>query len=657
MFLTRRAHYHDSIEGFLQTPTDSVLGALFSSHEFDLKHTEKRAWQVEIQSLQVALRPLRGHIFFEFQIPRIGRRADVIILSSGAIFVLEFKAGERHFDRRAVDQVTDYALDLRHFHLASHHAPILPVLVATQAEASGTPIVLQADGIANVLCHSSESLPQLFSDLPEWGVEIHPQLWCEAAYQPTPTIVEAARALYKGHRVEDISRSDAGAINLARTAARVAELIESAKKDHSKLLCLVTGVPGAGKTLAGLNIATSRQQVDADSHAVFLSGNGPLVAVLRKALLKDHSAQQQNNIKAAGDRSTAKQRIEAFIQNIHHFRDEGLASDSAPPEKVVVFDEAQRAWNLEQTEKFMRTKRKQSGFSHSEPSFLLSVMDRHKDWCVVVCLVGGGQEINTGEAGLGEWLDAVATRFPDWRVHASPKISEPEYDWRGDLLDRLASVDVNFEPDLHLSVSIRSFRAEHLAAFVAAVVSGESERARTLFGQIPRYPLVLTRSLHRAKEWIKQSARGTERFGILASSNGIRLKPEGLFVKQPIDPAVWFLNDKEDVRSSYFLEDVATEFDVQGLELDWALVAWDANFRRDTGLWLTCDFKGTKWTRVHSDDRKRYIVNAYRVLLTRARLGMAIFVPPGNPDDRTAHPKFYDETFAFLRECGIPELD
>lgn len=484
---------------------------------------------------------------------------------------------------------------------------------------------------------------------------VDPISWEAGRYRPTPTIIEAAQALYRNHSVEEISRNEAGAENLSTTSLYIGNVIDEAKANHRKVICLVTGVPGSGKTLAGLNIANQRMQGHDDEHAVFLSGNGPLVSVLREALAQDALARAAE----AGLRTSHKTDIgkaSAFIQNIHHFRDEALQSTDPMVGKVVVFDEAQRAWNVEQASKFMREKRGQLGFSQSEPKFLLGVMDRHQDWCVVICLVGGGQEINTGEAGLPEWLQALSTTYPAWGVHMPSKVLGLEY-LPSDGAERFeACRRAIFAPALHLSVSIRSFRAEKLSQFVAALIDSQTEEARRLYAELGRYPIMLTRKLDAARDWLRRHRRGNERAGLLASSNALRLKPEGVFVRAKIEPTDWFLAPRGDVRASDFLEDSASEFEVQGLELDWAGVCWDANLRRGQSAWETFRFSGSQWQKVKHPDRQSFLKNAYRVLLTRARQGMVIFVPRGDVQDRTRDPAMYDAIASFLTECGIPPL-
>jgi hypothetical protein len=418
----------------------------------------------------------------------------------------------------------------------------------------------------------------------------------------------------------------------------------------------VTGVPGAGKTLVGLNIATQHIDKDSELYSVFLSGNGPLVAILREALARDRVRRQKEN----GTRLTkakALSEVKAFVQNVHHFRDDCLVSPGAPIEHVVLFDEAQRAWNKGQTASFMSRKKGVADFDLSEPEFLISCMDRHVDWAVIVCLVGGGQEINTGEAGIGEWIESLTRAYPHWHVYLSSKMTDSEYA-AGQSLDMAKQLPNCFVRDeLHLGVSMRSFRAENVSLLVKQLLDQELEEARRTWKTIDRnYPIVLSRDMPVAKSWLRNKARGTERYGIVVSSQAQRLKPHAIDVRSPVDPIHWFLDGKEDVRSSYYLEDVASEFLVQGLELDWTCVTWDADFRYSPGEWQHWSFCGDRWNQIRKPERKTYLKNAYRVLLTRARQGMVIVVPKGADSDPTRRHEYYDQTFDYLASVGIPMI-
>ncbi len=654
----KREFYSDSISGFLKSSNDEILGKLTLGSDFPVEIPQRNAWVEEIDILRKVLIPHNGAISFEYSIPRMGERIDVVLLIGPVIFVLEFKVGEKDFTSYALDQVTDYALDLKNFHEPSHERFVAPLLIATKAKDVQPVIAVtpQNDKILFPIRTNIEQLGDVIGNILQFadGVAIDWLQWSSGRYCPTPTIMEAALALYNRHSVAEISRSDASAINLSQTSDAVSEVIRKARDESHKAICFVTGVPGAGKTLVGLNIATNHIDKEDKLYSVFLSGNGPLVAVLQEALARD----MVKRTKARGKRikkGEAKGQVKAFIQNVHHFRDDCLVDEKNPPfEHVALFDEAQRAWDHAKTADFMRRKKKRDGFLYSEPEFLISCLNRHPDWAVVVCLVGGGQEINTGEAGIGEWIESLMRSYPDWHVYISPKLTDSEYG-AGEVLKRLeAHRHVNYKEELHLSVSMRSFRAENVSLLVKQVLDLDIEKARQTLEKVrDKYPIFITRDLTKAKRWLKSKARGTERYGIVVSSQAERLKPHAIDVKSPMDPIHWFLDGKEDVRSSYYLEDVATEFHVQGLELDWACVTWDADFRYSKAGWVHKSFRGSKWLNINNEERKKYQKNAYRVLLTRARQGMVIVVPAGDPEDPTRDSKFYDPTFEYLKDIGF----
>ncbi|AOW11488.1 hypothetical protein LPB72_22310 [Hydrogenophaga crassostreae] len=657
--ITERAYYSASIENFLLAAPDTILGELTRRSGHSIEASQLGAWQRQVEILKVALPDWinKGHVFFEFSVPRLGRRIDVLAIIDHVMFILEFKVGETHFSRSALDQVWDYALDLKNFHETSHEVEIAPILIATEAQPEFSTIASSAhsDGIFLPIKASPSLLKEGIRDvlLMAEGKQIDTQHWASGRYKPTPTIIEAASTLYGQHSVEDLSRSDAGAKNLALTSAAISALIARARSERVKAICFVTGVPGAGKTLVGLDIATKHMDAKNEMHSVYLSGNGPLVSILREALARDEVARKS----AVGEKlrkGEARKSIDAFIQNVHHFRDEYLADSSAPIDHVVIFDEAQRAWNLDQTTQFMARKKGRPNFNQSEPDFLISCMDRHSDWAVVICLVGGGQEINTGEAGISEWLSAVQRNYADWEVHISPHLTDSEYNAGKDIVELKGLKEIQFNEDLHLAVSMRSFRAEHVSSFVKHLLDRDTSLAQATLRKIEaRYPIAVTRDFSVAKKWLKSQARGTERFGIVVSSQAERLKPHAINVRSPMDPVHWFLDGKDDVRSSYYLEDVATEFHVQGLELDWACVVWDADLRSGTKDWRYHQFKGNKWQNIHKTERQTYLKNAYRVLLTRARQGMVIVVPNGDQDDPTRDASLYDPIYEYLLSVGL----
>ena len=655
-----RSYYSATIKSFLRSSSESIVGQLSAESEFGVEQEQKDAWSEEIRILKSLLRQYEGSVYFEFSIPRMGRRIDVVLIVGPVVFVLEFKVGEKHFTASAIDQVFDYALDLKNFHETSHPLVIAPILIATQAGSSElvprfTP---HNDKVIFPLKCGEDSLAQAIAHVLTFAGAgtINASNWEAGRYRPTPTIIEAATALYNNHSVADISRKDASAKNLSVTSNAISNIIGHSKQKGEKSICFVTGVPGAGKTLVGLNIATQHIDKSSELYSVFLSGNGPLVAILREALARDKVTFEKGRGRKMR-KGEALTEVKAFIQNVHNFRDESLLDASPPTEHVALFDEAQRAWNLAKTADFMKRRKKRPGFDKSEPEFLISCLDRHEDWAVVVCLVGGGQEINTGEAGIGEWIESLIRSYPKWKIHISSKLTDSEYQAQ-DVLQRVKPANrIQFNNDLHLGVSMRSFRAENVSLLVKQILDLEQEHARTTLSKIShKYPIVITRELSEAKAWLREKARGSERYGIVVSSHAERLKPHAIDVKSPMDPVHWFLDGKQDVRSSYYLEDVATEFDVQGLELDWMCVTWDGDFRYSETGWEHRSFVGHKWNHIHKPERQNYLKNAYRVLLTRARQGMVVVVPKGDTRDPTRKPSFYDPTYQYLESIGFQTI-
>ncbi len=552
-------------------------------------------------------------------IPRMGKRIDNVLIHENIVFLLEFKVGENSYHKHSKIQVLDYALDLINFHSESEKALLVPILVATNAHEVPFHLSWIKNNLTDVVCCNSINLKEtIHSIISTINAQSFPlidsQQWIQAIYRPTPTIIEAAQVLYQGHNVKDISRNDASAENLTLTTSTINSIIDESKQYNKKSICFITGVPGAGKTLAGLNIANERHKFEENEHAVFLSGNMPLVTVLQEALARDEVIQK------GCSKADALRHTKAFIQMIHHFRDSSIGTNLPPIEKVAIFDEAQRAWNAPALKNFMKTKKGIPDFEMSEPECLIAYMDRHPDWSVIICLVGGGQEINTGEAGIAEWFSVLNEKFPHWDVYVSSAITDVEY-----LQGRTPEAcflhpSITYNSHLHLAVSLRSFRSESLSSFVKAVLDMEGERAQSLLNTLKDvYPIAVTRDLAKAKDWVKKHAAGSERYGMISSSGARRLRSHGVWVQAQVDAKNWFLNGSDDIRSSYFLEEVATEFDIQGLELDWSIVCWDANLRIDNHQWAYYEFKGSRWNKIQKQEKQLYLKNAYRVLLTRAR--------------------------------------
>ena len=706
--MPNRCLYSATFKEFLQQDCLAVLGSLHNNYHGETLTTTNDAWTGEIELLQNVLFPWKeedAQIIFEYDIPRLGKRIDVVLLLRGIIFCLEFKVGKKDALQADVEQVMDYALDLKNFHRFSHDKVIVPILIPTNRNSSTTDLQpsVYDDQIYNPLISGAEHLQDLIAKILIHAKPVNDGTidnWIISPYTPTPTIIEAARALYENHSVEDITRHEADKVSTDRTINYVLQIIDQSKAQNKKSICFVTGVPGAGKTLVGLDVAIKQTykngELDKENGAVYLSGNGPLVAVLTEALARDN----QKKCIAKGERknlSDSRREVSEFIQIIHRYRDNMLAKIKNPvengvveidPERaihlehtgygevehVAIFDEAQRSWTHKRIADYLKrggtygNKLKVPNFPMSEAEFLIWSLDQREDWAVIVCLVGGGQEINTGEAGITEWINALNTMFKHWHVYISNKLTDVEY--AEGLVNELlqGNSNVTYSEKLHLAVSLRSFRAETLSTFVQSLLAFRSDAA-DLYRDVSsrNYPIVLTRNMDTARAWLRKQARGTQQTGILVTKVAARFKPLAVHIlAQDEENAVhWFLEDKTDIRSSNYLEDAATEIQVQGLELDYACVLWDADMRYEAGAWTFYKFNSkNKWNPENNKENQKYMLNAYRVLLTRARQGIIICIPKGNshftnegfPEDPTRLAEFYDGTYEYLKSLGIDEI-
>ncbi len=711
--MSTRCLYDNSFSAFLNESEMSILGTLCDNYHGEAQTTTRDAWKGEIAIMKDILSrydETNGKIIFEYDIPRLGKRIDVVLLYRGIIFCLEFKVGESQIHEADVDQVLDYALDLKNFHKFSEDKIIVPILIATnyQGYSSVVQSSIYDDKVVNPLVTGKNHLRDIIKDVlnrfpNEPSIDTR---WIISPYAPTPTIIEAARSLYENHSVEDITRHEADDVFTDRTINYILKVIKESKEQRKKSICFVTGVPGAGKTLVGLDVAIKQTYQDKDEpfedeQAVYLSGNGPLVAVLTEALAQDNykKAREKGEQKKL---TVSRSEVKKSIQMIHLYRDNMLKKIKNPvengileidPEKAVkqknagysevehiaIFDEAQRSWTHKRLADYLKrggtygNKLKVPNFPMSEAAFLIWSLDQREDWATIVCLVGGGQEINTGEAGIAEWIKAINEQYRHWEVHISPKLTDAEYA-EGKVKELLAdNPKVTYSECLHLGVSLRSFRAETMSAFVHSLLSFD-ENAASLYQQLKdKYPIVLTRDMAKARRWLRAQARGNDRTGVLVTKEAARFKPLAIHILPSGDENAvhWFLEDKADTRSSNYLEDAATEIQVQGLELDYTCLLWDADMRFANGKWRFYTFNGnTKWNELIGDtegkqDRLKYMLNAYRVLLTRARKGMVICVPFGNPnktsdglfwEDSTRLPEYYDGTYQYLKRIGITEL-
>ncbi|MDA0271112.1 MAG: DUF2075 domain-containing protein [Chloroflexi bacterium] len=663
------AWHHGTLADLLSSNADAIvatLAAAAADRRRDPNPQSMVAWRGTIEVLTRAARELaliapealRWPCFLEFEVPRRSRRVDAVILADDVIFPIEWKVGAGNFDRAALWQAEQYALDMRDFHEGSRGRRICPVLIATEALPRANTEARRPDSFVQAV--EAATPDELAATLlRQWRANravppdtIDATWWEHSGYRPTPNIVEAASLLYGNHDVKEISVS--GAQNLDATVDAVLDLIDTCRAQNRRGIAFITGSPGSGKTLAGLQVVhTPALLRGGEAAGVFLSGNMPLVEVIRAAL--SESARRGGQRKQDADRE-----VSTFIQHAYAFRNQYAENDTdTPPEHVVLFDEAQRAWDRQQVSRWTR-----GASTRSEPEILLDVMNRVPDWAVVVAMVGSGQEINSGEAGLGEWGRALRESHPDWLVRASPSVLPDHTAPPGGRLfdDRPSAPIVTPDGRLNLQMNVRSPRAERLNQWVDALLRHDLDTARSAFPDPAEFPMVLTRSLDDARRWLRDRADVDHRAGLIASADARRLRAWGIdtrTLRQEKSWADWFLKPRGDVRGSDQLEIAATNFDCQGLEIDWAGVCWGNDFVPSVGLpseWRARRFTGTSWSRVN-DERAQFILNGYRVNLTRARRGQIIWVPQPDGSDATLDPVDFDRIADLLQEAGVPLLD
>ncbi len=660
--------YRSNVDSFLDERVEPIRSELLDS---DPKASSEQvfAWECTINILKNQLSKYEGmEIALEYTLPRMNSRIDAVLLYRGIVFVLEFKCGERQYKEKTYNQVIDYAYDLHFCHEQSQGRLIVPIEVATEAPVIENEIVEEDRVIFPLHCNKSNLSKYIDLIVEKYPDEkpIDAKVWLDSAFKPTPTIIEAARYLYYHHSVDDIKKHDS--TNLTETIDVVNDIIKKTKQNGTKSICFITGVPGAGKTLVGLTVAIDNSNEKTGEHAAFLSGNGPLVNTLTEALARDIQAREHK------DRSKSYTAAKSFIHNIFKFRMDGIQDENhVSPEQVVIFDEAQRAWTQDKLKKFLENPRRQSkrvfNYQLSEPESLIQQMNRRKDCAVIICLVGGGQEIYQGEAGLSEWFKALK-KFKDWRVYVTPQLNDQVYLRGADWNEMISGLDVIEEPDLHLTVSMRTLRTDALNRFVESLLSLELEDAAKYYSQLGRrFPIVITRDLEKAKMWIETIATGGDRYGKLVSSSTKKLFDQinGVHSSswEQFDAPSWFLEGKSNPKSSYNLELCASEFDVQGLELDYVLLEWGPDFRIEFNSWKYYKrwYKGWKdlGSVVYVNGQPQlsleqvYILNTYRVLMTRARKGMVIYIPEGTVSNSDMLPKYYEGVYRLFKSLNVKE--
>jgi hypothetical protein len=663
------AYYQNTIKGFLDDDPKAVFNALTTNYAKDgyyqLLGTQSKSWTDSIPIIRETLSNLLQRngdesdwgVFLEYPLYRLRKRIDFVLVSKHCIYVVELKVGASEVNGTDIRQVEEYALDLRDFHKESHRHVIYPILCCTALpETCFQKTGERIDKIQPVTIVSAVSMVNAFTETKEWvGSELLDwREWGRSSYEPVPTIIEAATSIFAGHNVKDISRSDAE--NLRTCSEEVIRLINETKNNGKKCVIIVTGVPGAGKTLAGLKVAHhTNNRRKTDGEIIYLSGNTPLVLVLREALALD----EQYRSKKEGIKRTLKDirhEIKARIQHIMDFLKEYYLHDMDSPsfEHAIVFDEAQRAWNHDQgKKKFSR--------NASEPELLMEIMDRHNDWAAIVCLVGAGQEINAGEPGMQQWGEALK-KYPAWELITPSNAIDGSHGTAGTALFPEGvpkKTTIRKNDNLMLTVPMRSFRSEQISNWVDAVLENRSEDARRISKTLGEYPITLVRSIDECRKILWANTRGTRRCGLLASTKAVRLVAEGLGVSLSVQDkhkiAHWYLKPQDDFRSSNSLEVMANEYTSQGLELDYAGICWGGDFVRESNGedWCYRRLQSTTWQNVQNKDLRRFIRNKYRVFLTRAREGMVLFVPYGDSGDSSRVPGTYQAIAEYLKTCGV----
>lgn len=676
------AYFRSTIEQFVSTPNESIIGQLqlrYSQDGFASQRTQQiLAWKESIKILKQVLQEWVGEdsavnrfgICLEFPIYRLRKRLDVVLLVNSTVIVLEFKVGATEAlagDRR---QVEEYALDLRDFHRPSHGLNLIPILCATKFVDSENFQGLFNDGISDVVCVGASNLSRTLKDVARFSSgskQLDLVAWDEGVYQPVPNIIQAATSIFSGHDVKSIARADA--TNLTDTVKSIVAILEETRSSQQRALIFVTGVPGAGKTLVGLQATHDLRATGAASEGdiVYLSGNTPLVTVLRAALTEDEYKRERDRLfdknqsyKGSPTKAVIERKVKTRIQHINDFLARSIKTDDElpPHEHAIVFDEAQRAWDVEQG-------KKKFGRAESEPELVLRLMGRHKDWSACICLIGGGQEINSGEDGLIGWRNALLnSEQKAWKVYAPSDVIDGGSSTGGLFLgDILSKHEIRKVDELQLKVPIRSYRSPRISDWVALLLEGKLKEAAKLATNIAEYPILVVRDLNSARNWLRVHTKGQRRSGLVASSGARRLRTEGLGETLNATDrgkiAHWYLRERGDIRSSYMLEVPANEYTTQGLELDRVGLCWggDLIWNSEESTWQARALGGPSWKKISNPERYQYVLNKYRVLLTRAREGLLIYVPRGSEIDKTRDSKKYDKVVDVLKSAGVKALD
>ena len=606
-----RSYYSESFQKFVEENVESILGKLLQNDPYSTLITQKNAWKTQIDILQNKLSNLQiDRILFEYTIPRMGRRVDNIIFYKGVVYLLEFKVGEDSYKNGDLKQVEGYALDLKYFQGGSRNCKLVPILVCTNASDMKNTVVVK-DDICEPLKSNGDNLEQIILQVSKEfdEPELDSNSWEQSLYNPTPTIIEASQALYADHKVEEITRNDREGEAFINASKSIEKIISDSKKESKKSLVFLTGIPGSGKTLVGLDVASKFQNVEENQHSVYVCGTSALIHVIQEALVRDKYSRLKGT-DAEDTKESIRKEVEVLFQIILHYRKSVITEDSPAREKIVVFDEAQRMWDQHEADKNIRLmdlppKKK------SEPDLLIEHMDKSHDWAVILCLLGGGQEINKGEDGLVEWLKSIKNNFPHWYVYAAPEIKTKEY-LGNDLSHILQIPHKQFLEELHLRTSTRSFKAENFSKLINHLLEKEISQAKEIVNEFnekdetKKYHLLMTRNFEIAKNWVRKQTRGNERCGLFTTALSHRLWPEGIVKRgqREFNELGWWLDDENYIDSSFSLEIPCTEFFAQGLELDWSIFAWDACLRPNNIDWDYMRFRRSRWDKINDEKNK-----------------------------------------------------
>lgn len=667
-----RTYYDSSIEDFVacKHPEDIVEFLTESDEHSDSYqlHLQKNAWANQVRILKKYLKDKKGYIIIEYVLSRLNMRIDVVLLMDNVIYSLEFKNNEVSFLDGDIDQASAYGYALKNFYEFNRDKYVVPILIATKAPDSecSKSADLGIDKLFSLIKTNENKMDQYIDQIrSKYGSEVicneeEFNKFINSPFKPNPTIIQSARSIYMNNQVDEFFKFDAGEENLKITELTVEEIVKEAQTEKKKIICFVSGVPGAGKTLVGLDLAgKSRNGENNDLPAsVFFSGNGPLINVLTEALgrdaLRQHPEKYSSKYKAVND-------VKVFIQDLHALKQEIISSKhQVVEENVLIFDEAQRVWDKEQLKTWLVKKgADESFYGLSEADLLLNTF-KEKEWGVIVALVGLGQDIHNGENGLSVWFDSLLNTHNDWNIRLSKEIfnqtADDLYDYVESIMNCQRVVDC---PGLYLKTCIRTPRARNLSEFSEALLNNEPEKAKNALEKFANYPICITRDLKNAEQFILNNKQRKERYGKLCSSNS-KILGKNSHSFDNIDNwhfANWML-DESGRDSSNSLVFAASEFNIQGLEIDWSLLGWDMDMYYANGEWHEQKMLTPKRFIESTEIQKKHILNSYRVLLTRARKGMIIYIPKaGEYEDKYGVSQFFDTTYEYLKSCGIIDID